>query len=157
MKFGWPPTQFVRVSPYEIGYSWELQLHDLKPWLFWLIVLNCQDMLCKFIVKFDKMKQMWLNYSKTNRNYENEKCHTASRCPSCSVQKWKNANGWTWESLVLCHIAAALVAIWPFLILVLNKARVVKNACKKQPVQRRGRYFSIQMSKRLLFRVFGNA
>ena len=157
MKFGWPPTQFVRVSPYEIGYSWELQLHHLKPWLFWLIVLNCQDMLCKFIVKFDKMKQMWLNYSKTNRNYENEKCHTASRCPSCSVQKWKNANGWTWESLVLCHIAAALVAIWPFLIFVLNIARVVKNACKKQPVQRRGRYFSIQMSKRLLFRVFGNA
>ena len=89
MKFGWPPTQFVRVSPYEIGYSWELQLHDLKPWLFWLIVLNCQDMLCKFIVKFDKMKQMWLNYSKTNRNYENGKCHTASRFPSCSVEKWK--------------------------------------------------------------------
>ena len=55
--------------------------------LFCLIVLNCQDMLCKFIVRFDKMKQMGLNYSETDKNNENEKCNTGSYCPPCSVQK----------------------------------------------------------------------
>jgi len=80
-----------------------LQLHDLKPWLVCLIVLNCQDVLCKFIAKFDKMKQMWLNYYETNRNYEEKNViHVqCSYCPTCSVPKWRNANGWTWGSLWL--------------------------------------------------------
>ena len=161
MKFGWPPTQFVRVSSYEIGYSWELQLHDLKPWLFWLIVLNCQDMLCKFIVKFDKMKQMWLNYYETNRNYEEKNViHVqCSYCPTCSVPKWRNANGWTWGSLWLKMSYSSSFG-WLFGLFLFRywtwRGGGKKNPAKK-PVQRSGRYFSIQMSKRLLFRVFGNA
>ena len=58
---------------------------------------------CKFIAKFDKMKQMWLNYYETNRNYEEKNViHVqCSYCPTCSVPKWRNANGWTWGSLWL--------------------------------------------------------
>ena len=58
---------------------------------------------------------------------------------------------------VLCHKAAALVGYLAFFNFGIEHREVAKKRLQKQPVQRRGRYFSIQMSKRLLFRVFWNA